>query len=118
MRVFDAARFLYGPHPGFQYHSKAFDTWVLLRGSPLLAAKELVQTHLQLVIQQLASDARDDEKEDMDFSIRSRGWGHRLTDLFQRDSYLSRELRAATVVMVAQQLSGKISDSVVMTVTI
>ena len=107
-RGFDAIRYLYGPHPGFQYRSKAFDTLVLLRKHPLLAAKELVYTHCQLIVQQLAAGHYSDSDDDIDFAIRSVKYRYRLRDLFRRKSYLSRELTAAVIAMIAQQTSGRV----------
>lgn len=105
-RSFDAIRYLYGPHPGFPYRSKAFDTLVLLRKHPMLAAKELVYTHCQMVIQQLGAGHFSGKEDDIDFAIRNLKYRHRLRDLFRRKSYLSRELTAAVIVMIAQQTSG------------
>lgn len=105
-RIFDAVRFLYGPHPDFGYSSKAFNTLTSLRNSELLAAKEMVFTHCQLVIHQLAAENVVNNTEDIDLSIRSLSWGQRLKDLFKRHTYLSRELTAASVIMIAQQLCG------------
>lgn len=96
------------------YRSPAFQTLLLLREEPILAVKELLFAHCQLLIELLAQEPplnRTQLNEDMDFSLRSRsGWVTRILHLFARKgsqfAYIRREAIAAACVMLSQQLCG------------
>lgn len=111
-RLKDSLQYRYGPHAAFGYHSKAFETLVILRGNRLLAAKELVYTHCQLIVQKLSAEERVDEEEYQDVSLSLHAslkwyqWWQRTRGLFT-EPYLLRELKAAAAVMTSQQLTGE-----------
>jgi hypothetical protein len=100
-------------HP---YRSPTFQTLVLLRGHEILAAKELLFAHCQLMIEleQLNPDPAGDElNENVNFSLKSsniKGWPLRVGHLFaswdNRFAYIRREAVAAGCVMLSQQLCG------------
>lgn len=97
---------LFKPSSGRPYQSETFNTLLLLRGHPILAAKELIYAHCQLLIEDHLSRAPVDGNEEMNFSLRSRsGWLRRLKDLFVI-GHLRRAVYAAAVVMISQQLCG------------
>lgn len=115
--VWSSIRYGYGPNPAYPYHSKAFDTLVILRGHELIAAKELIFMHCQMIIQRLASSTNAEQGEqsldDINFSISpGRGVLRRYKDLFRGEGYLRRETVAAMTGMVGQQLCGMFLPSI------
>jgi hypothetical protein len=89
------------------YKSPAFETLSLLRGEPILAAKELMFIHCQLLIEMRHSDSANRKPQgNMNLSLASRsGWFTRLGRLWTRVE-IFREARAAVAVMLSQQLCG------------
>ena len=96
------------------YISPAFKTLVLLRGYEILAAKELLFAHCQLMIELQENESEPNVSnlnEDIDFALKSStNWLSRVWHLFasrkSRFVYIRREAMAAGCVMLSQQLCG------------
>lgn len=101
-------RCMFGVNPALPYQSHTFDTLVALRGSQLLAAKEMILTHCQLLL--AAESTRPSNRPasaDMDFSLNSSSqWIRRLYEIFTVP-HMRREFYAAAVVNISQQLCGE-----------
>jgi hypothetical protein len=115
-----AIRRFFKPSLTGPYRSPAFQTLLILRGDPILAAKELLFAHCQLLIelqQEVSQSPAFNGDEEMDFSLESRtSWWARVEHvlplpLLPRKScfaYIRREAIAAGWVMLSQQLCGKL----------
>ncbi|KAM0712550.1 hypothetical protein Q7P37_011647 [Cladosporium fusiforme] len=91
------------------YKSPTWETLLALRGEPILAAKELVFTHCQLLVE---AHSRKEKVErtrnntDTDFSLSGETrWWRRARRLLTKPEIL-REVLAAVIVMLSQQLCG------------
>ena len=96
------------PSTVLPYRSEAYQTLVLLRGHPILAARELMYAHCQILVEMQSSESNANDDDDMNFSLNSRSgwsWFSRFKSLFAKD-YVRREVYAALVVMISQQLCG------------
>jgi hypothetical protein len=109
-------RRLTGPDVRKPYRSPTWDALRSLRDEPILAAKELIFTHCQLLVEahsrkDFRSSPRGRDKLpvddiDTDFSLsREKRWWRRARRLFSKPEIL-REVLAAVVVMLTQQLCG------------
>jgi hypothetical protein len=92
--------------PVLPYRSQAFETLCILRGSDILAAKETILTHCQLLVEMHSSEHPPKTKGPYaDLSLESMsGWKHPWR-LFTKH-HVRREMYAAAVVMISQQLCG------------
>lgn len=91
-------------NPVGEYRSAAYETLLLLRGHPILAAKELIYAHCQLLVEMHSTS--QSQAQDMDFSLRSQSdWLKRTWQIFSI-SYIRREAYAAGTAMISQQLCG------------
>jgi hypothetical protein len=91
------------------YRSSAYESLLLLRGHAILAAKELLFSHCQLLIETQYANPQRGRNDDMDICIQTRSsWMGRLRRLFDaRKPYMfRRETWATIVVMLTQQLCG------------
>lgn len=91
------------------YKSPTWETLLALKGEPILAARELVFTHCQLLVE---AHSRKEQVErtrndtDTDFSLHGeRRWWRRARRLLTKPEIL-REVLAAVIVMLSQQLCG------------
>lgn len=95
-----------------KYKSPAFRALTLLRGSDVLAAKELLFAHTQILIERHSQHERDRPNDDKIISLRSeiswKAWWIRLRQVFGADGkeYILRQTRAAFCLMLSQQLCG------------
>jgi hypothetical protein len=93
------------------YRSNAYSTLLLLRGEPILAAKELIYAHCQLLIEKGSRKGANfhEPMSSDDFSLEYgsglRAWASRFKRLFT-EGFIRRALMAAATVMVCQQLCG------------
>lgn len=101
----------FATRPRPSYRSDAYNTLLLLRGEPILAAKELIYAHCQLLIEKGSrKDASFQEPmSSEDFSLEYgsglRAWASRFKRLFT-EGFIRRALITAATVMVCQQLCG------------
>jgi hypothetical protein len=104
-------RKLFPTHPTPSYQSEAYNTLLLLRGVPILAAKELIYAHCQLLVEKgyRKGTRFQNFMTHNDFSLEYgsglRAWASRFKRLFT-EGFIRRELMAAATVMVCQQLCG------------
>lgn len=91
------------------YKSPTWETLLALKGEPILAARELIFTHCQLLVE---AHSRKDQVErtrenvDTDFSLSGETrWRRRARRLVTKPEIL-REVLAAVIVMLSQQLCG------------
>lgn len=100
------------------YRSDAYNTLLLLRGEPILAAKELIYAHCQLIVEKgsrLKTENSDrffkremtseDLALDNTYDSMLLSWAKRFQRLFTQD-FIQHELQAAATVMISQQLCG------------
>lgn len=93
------------------YRSDAYNTLLLLRGEPILAAKELIYAHCQLVIEKGSrkgtkfADPMSSKDLALVYGSGVRAWASRFVRLFS-EGFIHRELLAAAAVMIGQQLCG------------
>jgi MFS family permease len=104
-------RRFFATRPRPSYRSDAYNTLLLLRGEPILAAKELIYAHCQLLIEKGSRKGADFQEpmSSEDFSLEYgsglRAWASRFKRLFT-EGFIRRALMAAATVMVCQQLCG------------
>ena len=102
-------RRLTGPDVRKPYRSPTWDALLSLRGEPILAAKELIFTHCQLLVE--VHSRKEKVKQtmrdfDTEFSLsREKRWWRRARRLLSKPEIL-REVLAAVIVMLSQQLCG------------
>jgi hypothetical protein len=107
--VIQWSRGIAGPDVRKPYRSATWEVLLSLRGHPVLAAKELIFTHCQLLVEvhsrkEKAHQTRDDP--DTNFSLsREKRWWRRARRLLSKPEIL-REVLAAVIVMLSQQLCG------------
>jgi hypothetical protein len=93
------------------YRSDAYSTLLLLRGEPILAAKELIYAHCQLLVEKgsrkdaVFQDPMSSDDFSLEYGYGLRAWTSRFKRLFT-EGFIRRELMAAATVMVCQQLCG------------
>lgn len=93
------------------YRSNAYSTLLLLRGEPILAAKELIYAHCQLLVEKGSrkgaqfQDPMSSDDFSLEYGYGLRAWTSRFKRLFT-EGFIRRELMAAATVMVCQQLCG------------
>lgn len=90
----------------------AYDTFLALRGEPILAAKELLYAHEQMLkerkllsLQPVSHDREHVQGEQTDVFVRRASFWHKLRIVFVKKR-TRRALLAALVVMISQQLCG------------
>ena len=100
---------LFKPSALLPYRSPTLESLNLLRGQPILAAKELLFAHCQLLVENHATRKRSDsDRSDASsrFPLTSdSGWFQRVGRLWTK-KYIRNEARAAAIVMISQQLCG------------
>ncbi|GAB7324890.1 hypothetical protein MBLNU13_g08712t1 [Cladosporium sp. NU13] len=93
------------------YKSPTWETLLALKGEPILAARELVFTHCQLLVEahsrrRKVERIRNAPESDTDFSLSGETrWWRRVRRLVTKPEVL-REVLAALIVMLSQQLCG------------
>jgi hypothetical protein len=93
------------------YKSPTWDTLLALKGEPILAARELVFTHCQLLVEahsrrRKVERIRNAPEADTNFSLSGETrWWRRARRLVTKPEVL-REVLAALIVMLSQQLCG------------
>lgn len=94
------------------YKSAAFRALSLLRGFDVLAAKELLFAHTQILIERHSDAERAQPNAAKNISLNSeiswKAWWIRLRQVFGADKkgYILRQTRAAICLMLSQQLCG------------
>lgn len=95
----------------------AYDTFLALRGEPILAAKELLYAHEQMLkerkflsLKPLLEDREHQQGRQGDNFTKRASFFHKLRIVFVKKR-TRRALLAAVVVMLSQQLCGKAKSS-------
>ena len=91
----------------------AYDTFLALRGEPILAAKELLYAHEQMLkerkllsLKPLRQDREHNQEQQGDVFTKKASFFHKLRIIFVKKR-TRRALVAAVVVMLSQQLCGE-----------
>lgn len=100
------------PEDADGYQSPAFRALTLLRGSEVVAAKELLFAHTQTLIERHSEEERLAPHASKEISLQSevswKAWWKRLRQVFGADGkwYMLRQTWAAFCLMLGQQLCG------------
>lgn len=93
------------------YRSDAYNTLLLLRGEPILAAKELIYAHCQLLVEKGSrkgttfADYMSSKDMALEYGSGVGAWASRFKRLLT-EGFIRRELLAAAAAMISQQLCG------------
>lgn len=90
------------PSRALPYRSRTYETFLVLRGQPILAAKELLYTYCQLQVDNVTN--AEGSYRDRTAPFTNSGYWTRLSRLFSAP--YSRQTTAAFIVMLFQQLCG------------